>query len=461
MKADEQKAIEHEPSKSTELWNKTRSYIDFRIVGVVVVLLIVAGVWWYAAKQTRSSTSKQWKTYELLAMQPGAEYQEFAEENSNDLAGQVAAMEVARRKLNADGIAKLALEDPEEQQSGLDNIIEARDSFLELANAFDKNPVLKVQALLSAADAEVALAGIPKTPGGSDYRGSVKEAASLHRRAAKVLGEETDFGKTLMTQADQLEKNSDEVIEVSIALHARLTPTTTQGAPGSGPKPPIGLQTPIETPLPGTGPNAPGPLTIPTPKEEPMPSIQKLDDSTEIKPMKGDKLNNDEPKGVVPNQVPSKNFESNPSFDIKPMNQPNTIMPRKVEPKKEAPKAMLEKVEPKQEEPKIVESKKESPKKIEPKKEAPKKIEPKKEEPKMVEPKKVEPKKPEPAQVMPKKEQPKKEEPKNPEPKKVQPKPEPKKEAPKKPEPRKEQPKKGKPDDSTEIKPFPPKKPKK
>lgn len=314
MKADETKSVAHEPAPTSDLWNKTRSYIDFRVVGVVVVLFIVAGVWWYAMRQTRDSTSGQWKAYELIAMKPNANYDEFAQQNSGDLAGKVAELEVARGKLNSDGIAKLSLESPEEQQKGLDNIDEARDIFVKLAKEFPDNPTLKVESLLSAADAEIALAGIPKTPAGTDYRGSVKEAANLYRESAKVIGEENDYAKTLLAKADELEKNASEVIEVSQALHARLSPTTQPGAPGTGPKPPIGLETPIESVIPGIGPNEPkGPLTIPTPEEQPkpkeepkpevpapevtVPETPKVDpSSTEIKPVPQEEPKKEQPK---------------------------------------------------------------------------------------------------------------------------------------------------------------------
>ena len=173
---------------------------------------------------------------------------------------------MARGKLGPDGIAKLAARDGDQRSKAVASIEAARGELTTLADEFASDKTLKTTCLLDAAEAELALVGIAKTPGGSDFRGTVAGTVALLKQAADVIGRATPAGEAIVKRADDLEASKAQVEEVGVKLNSLLTPppslVPTDGL-GTTPKPPVGPIT-VPTPPAGEGPKAPaGPVGTP------------------------------------------------------------------------------------------------------------------------------------------------------------------------------------------------------
>jgi hypothetical protein len=281
MKADERKHLEEnslahgvetlvDRVRSGRLWN-------IRVIGIILAVVVVGGVWWYAARESRRANSLVWTDLVEIERKGGPDdLAKFADSNKDLVAGQLARLELARQLFGPDGVALLRGRDREQQNKGLENIEKARGEFTALADAFKDNATLQATCLTSAAEAELALVGVPKAGGSPESKGSVKTAAELYRKAATVLGESTPAGEKARKRADELETNAATIEKVGKDIYDTIFPTTgfTVPPPGgnaNGPKAPTGS---IETPKPPTGtpPKAPTkPLTPPavTPKATP------------------------------------------------------------------------------------------------------------------------------------------------------------------------------------------------
>jgi hypothetical protein len=156
--------------------------------------------------------------------------------------------------------------DAEQRGKAITSIEAARADLLELADEFHGDKTLESTCLLEAVEAELALVGIPKSPGGADYRGTVEKAAELLRRAADVVGPTTPAGETAVKRAGELEANKAQVLEVGTKLNSLLSPPPSLDPP----KTPAG---PIPTPAPPTAPKPPevppAAVPLPTPPTQP------------------------------------------------------------------------------------------------------------------------------------------------------------------------------------------------
>ncbi len=266
MKADERKRLEEnelahgvtalmDRARSGRLWN-------YRILGLVLAVVIVGGVWWYAVHESRKANSRMWAVWADLERSPSPSgLEEFANSNKDTVPARLARLEAARIQLGPDGIAQLRQRDQATRNKGIENIEKAREELTRLADEFKGDPTLQATCLLDAAEAELALVGIPKGAAGLGDKGTVQAAADLYRKAAAAVGENTPVGEQARKKAEALEAKAQTVEQVGDRLNNLLSPPPSfNGTPGAGPKPPEGpipAPKPPETPKPGEGPKAP------------------------------------------------------------------------------------------------------------------------------------------------------------------------------------------------------------
>lgn len=251
---------------------KTGRIGNYWIIATIAAVVIVGGVWYYAAREGRKADAATWAGYVGVMRGPRhTDIDDFIKNNDKTTAAQLARLEQARMRLGQDGIMKLRTEETSERVKAAETIEQARAELLKLANDFKKDPSLRASVLLSAAEAELTLAGIPKAIDGSgtEKRGSVKVAADLYRDAAKSIGESTPAGESLMKRAAETEKKENEIVEVGEKLFKPIGGIGFSGGvqddkKGDRPKAPDTLEPKPETPK-AEGPKAPDKALTPTP----------------------------------------------------------------------------------------------------------------------------------------------------------------------------------------------------
>jgi hypothetical protein len=265
---------------------KSGQLINPRILGIVVVAVLVLGLWWYLASSGQSAASLQWRELDRVATRTDLE--EYARANANTAAGRIARLQLARIKMGPDGLAKLNQRSGDIRDKAIAAVEEAKAEFVALAGEFKSDPTLQAQCLEMAATGELALVGIPKSPGSTEYRGSVDVAIAHLKTLAQTVGEATAAGKAALEQAADLDKNRDKVIDLGRELQTQLTPaplapdiklpTTGLGNPvaptPSAPTLP-GNVTPSKVPPPASTPTTPpaaaaagGAATVPPPTKK-------------------------------------------------------------------------------------------------------------------------------------------------------------------------------------------------
>lgn len=245
---------------------KAGQLVNPRIIGIVVAAVLVLGLWWYLASSGQSAASQQWK--ELDRVTTRTELEEYAKANANTQAGRIARVQLARIKMGPDGLAKLNQRSGDVRDKAISSVEEAKTDFVALAAEFKSDPTLQAQCLEMAATGELALVGIPKAPGSTDYRGSVDVAIAHLKTLAQTIGESTAAGKAALEQAADLEKNREKVIDLGRELQTQLTPAPL--APDIK-LPTTGLGNPV-APVPSPSVNLPGgvtPATVPPPATTP------------------------------------------------------------------------------------------------------------------------------------------------------------------------------------------------
>lgn len=265
---------------------KAGKLVSSRAIGIVVVAVLVLGLWWYLASSGQSAASLQWRELDRVATRTDLE--DYAKSNSNTPAGRIARLQLARIKMGPDGLAKLNQRSGDVRDKAIAAVEEAKAEFIALAGEFKSDSTLAAQCLDMAAKAELALVGIPKTAGSTEYRGSVDVAIAHLKTLAQTVGETSAAGKAALAQAADLEKNREKVIDLGRELQTQLTPapiapdiklpTTGLGNPvaptPSNPVLPGGV-TPATVPPPATTPTVPpaaaaagGAATVPPPTKK-------------------------------------------------------------------------------------------------------------------------------------------------------------------------------------------------
>lgn len=275
MKAENRKHLEENTLAHgvTTLVERAKSgrLVGLRWLGLALAAVLIIGVWWYAVRQSSRADSQVWSGLADLVRRGGeSSLTEFASAHKDTTAARLARLEAARVYLGPDGIGQLQTGDKAQRNKAVENLEKARDEFTKLAEEFQADPTLRATSLMGAAEAELALVGVPKTDGLGSV-GSVSAAAELYRKAAQAVGEATPVGEQAKKRADELEANKEEIERVGVQLYDRpvigTTAPTFGGPQPSGPKAP---DMPLPSIPPGSGstpdsPKAPDkPLTPPS-----------------------------------------------------------------------------------------------------------------------------------------------------------------------------------------------------
>ena len=255
-----------------------------RALGVVLVVFLGSIAWAYVVRANRTAAGRQWAEF----AEPGLDVAEFALKHKDTVAGRLARLEQARTLFGPKGVATLGGDDRAARNKGIESIGEAREAFARLAKEFAADKTLAATCLIEAADAELALVGIPKDAATADSRGTVAGAAAFLTEAAKVAGEGTPAGQKLLDRARDLEARATAILDAGQELNRRynVAPAFTAPTPGGPVAPPVGVVpgaikppavTPVAPPVTVTPPvpPKPGPTAAPLPAipVAPVPAI--------------------------------------------------------------------------------------------------------------------------------------------------------------------------------------------
>ncbi|MGL6075587.1 MAG: hypothetical protein ACRC8S_15645 [Fimbriiglobus sp.] len=281
MKAEERKELEQNTlaTGAQELVSqvKTGDFLSpktYRWFGIGLAVGLLATLFWFLSSQNKAANSSQWRE---ISNPDTVSWEEAAKVYKDSMPGRVARLEIAREQLGPKGIGKLNASSREDQNKAVTSIETAREEFLKLAGEFKNDKALQVTCHTLAADAELALVGIPKDANSPDHRGQVKTAVELYTKAAKIIGEKTPAGEELTKKAADLTARNAEITKAALDIYNRsaIAPALTF-TPGSGDiKAPITLEPNRNLPTPeaikpavgpvGTPPTTPSPVTPITP----------------------------------------------------------------------------------------------------------------------------------------------------------------------------------------------------
>ena len=241
MKAEERKALE-----SNDLASGAATLFDgvktghlggaawgYRVAGLAASALLIGGLVWYLFSANKSAASRAWAT---LDTGTPSQVADFAEKSGNTLPGQVARLEQARKLLGDDGIGKLNAPDRDAQNKGIASIEKARDLFVQLAGELAKDKTLHAACLAEAAEAELALVGIPKTADSPESHGTVQAAAGFYTKAAAAIGVATPAGELFTKKAAELVANENSLTKAGLSLYQSTLPQNAfdGNRPGAG-----------------------------------------------------------------------------------------------------------------------------------------------------------------------------------------------------------------------------------
>jgi hypothetical protein len=250
---------------------KSGRLINPKILAAILAVVLIGGLWWYFKSESKKTDSLRWSEYERASSID--DYKKVAEANAKSPVASIAKLAAARLRLTNDGLAKFNI--PASRAGAIEAIDAARKELKDLAVEFEKagDRVLRAESLRLAAQAELALVGVPKpgTDGLSvaNQLGSVTAAIELLNTAAKVIGEATPAGERLKNQAKELavandrKDNSDLTTPAKLAsdIHAMIKPPVETKIE---PKPPDKPLDPIPAPKPPEGTGTKSTATTPS-----------------------------------------------------------------------------------------------------------------------------------------------------------------------------------------------------
>lgn len=152
------------------------------LIGILAVGLFVA---WYASKGMSKTNSQLWAdieddTYNKDPLQAELSFKELARTSPRTIPGRTARFQQARLLLPT---AMEELGSPRHTGAGM-RLQEARSLYRQLANECGDDPLLTQEALMGAAKAEEALAGVAKEDNPEEAVGNLDEALKLYRQLA-------------------------------------------------------------------------------------------------------------------------------------------------------------------------------------------------------------------------------------------------------------------------------------
>lgn len=232
-----------------EFWHDLKFWIgrNRRALGIVLGVILLFALYLFWSGQSKQGNSRLWADLEQTNA-PEA-YQSFADANGGTIAGKIARMELARNQFGPNGIAQLSTRNAEARKKGIENLEKARAAFLALADEFPKDLTMQAEALRLAAEAELALVGIPKADKPQEYRGSVQASIKIYNRLVEAVGESSTVGEWAKKRAADLKTHEADVLKVAVTLNDLMTPPPmTDIKPPANPLAPTGATPPAVTP---------------------------------------------------------------------------------------------------------------------------------------------------------------------------------------------------------------------
>jgi hypothetical protein len=198
-------------------------------VGILIAIAAIVLLVIYLRGMGATGDAEAWKSLSTINTQEGL--QKFAETAPDSTASRVARLQEARMLLGPLGIDQLNSINPDVRGKAVKSIDAARALFAKLEGDFAKDKTLQAMAIEGAAKAELALVGVPKegtSLAAMDSRGSVDKAVELYRKYAKLFDEKSPLAEAAKKTADELEKNKQDVVQLSTFLNTKLAPNLPQ-----------------------------------------------------------------------------------------------------------------------------------------------------------------------------------------------------------------------------------------
>ena len=175
------------------------------VIWVLAALTIGTIVAWYVAGMN-SNRSPLWVRFEKDSADRDLEgLRSLAISNPGTLPARAARFQRARVSLQ-EGLANLY---SNQREAAVSQVKQARHLYADLAQECTDDPILAPQALMGAAKAEEALAGIPKGDDSAESLGSVDKALEYYHRLAKDYPN-SFLAKAAQERIDNLEKSRDD-----------------------------------------------------------------------------------------------------------------------------------------------------------------------------------------------------------------------------------------------------------
>ena len=175
------------------------------VIWVLTALTIGTIVAWYVASMN-SNRSPLWVRFEQDSAQHDLEgLTSLATANPGTLPARAARLQRARISLQ-EGLASLY---SSQRETAVSQVKQARQLYTDLAQECTDDPILAPQALMGAAKAEEALAGIPKGDDSGEGLGTVDTALEYYHRLVKNYSN-SFLAKAAQERIDNLEKSRDD-----------------------------------------------------------------------------------------------------------------------------------------------------------------------------------------------------------------------------------------------------------
>ncbi|AMV27152.1 hypothetical protein VT84_22310 [Gemmata sp. SH-PL17] len=207
-------------------WEKFKQgqLVSYRVMALTLVIVAAVGVTYYILVSNKKVESSKWVEWDSLGSV--ASMEEYAKKNPNTPQARLAALEVARIQLGADGIERLPAQDKDVRKKAVESIEKARETFSKLVDEFKDDPLLKTQCLLGAAKAEAVLVGMLKDDSLDQFRGDPKKAIDWLDKVAEAAPD-TNWGKDSKKLADELRNlnTKDQIVKLQTTVYSIQAPS--------------------------------------------------------------------------------------------------------------------------------------------------------------------------------------------------------------------------------------------
>jgi hypothetical protein len=296
MKAEERKEIEQ--NSLIHLIQKWRESLAGRglyyLVGTIALVVAAVLLWNYFSRESRNARDAKFLQLER------ADTPQKLKDGMNDYrgtpVGSLFKLHLARHLLYNEGLPKLGTDSDTGRRQAASAVEEARNYFRELADEFAgfKEEGLTQQAWVGAAEAEEALVGLPKIPGGSDYQGDADKAIEYYANAGKIMPD-AEYSKKQAARAEMLRDNKTQFIATQREIYKPAEKFDFGGkAPTpTGPTPPAPEPAKIKEPDPKappakTEPKPPEPAKVKEPEAKKTEEPKKAEDPKKADPKPAD-----------------------------------------------------------------------------------------------------------------------------------------------------------------------------